>query len=130
MQVQEETKILSSTLGENLEVKEEDWSIEGLIFPQILKEAPGEGQRCYYCWTKTGYSVAFTSLGQYAKHVLYQHEGYSIYVFDEDVKKYKEELAALRRKQMKYPKQFRQPAADLNSRKYCSRYSLFYKKRL
>ena len=85
----------------------EDWSIEGLISPQLLKE--GVGQRCYYCWTKSGYSVNFTSLGQYAKHVLYNHEGYSIYVFDEDVKKYKEELKALKRKQMDYPKQFRQP---------------------
>ena len=58
---------------------------------------------------KTGYSVAFTSLDQYAKHVLYNHEGYSIYVFDEDVKKYKEELKALRKKQMEHPKEFKQP---------------------
>jgi hypothetical protein len=66
-------------------------------------------QRCYYCWTKSGYSVNFTSLDQYGKHVIYNHEGYSIYVFDEDVKRYKKELKALRRKQMIYPKQFRQP---------------------
>jgi hypothetical protein len=90
----------------------EDLLIEGLIFPKLIRE--GVGQRCYYCWTKTGYSVAFTTLGQYAKHVLYNHEGYSIYVFDEDVKKYKEELAALRRKQMMYPKQFRQPGKTIN----------------
>jgi hypothetical protein len=64
----------------------EDWPIEGLIFPQLISEEVG--QRCYYCWTKTGYPVTFTSLGQYAKHVLYNHEGYSIYVFDEDVKRY------------------------------------------
>jgi hypothetical protein len=79
-----------------------DLPIEGLIFPQLIRE--GVGQRCYYCWTKSGYSVNFTSLGQYARHVIYQHEGYSIYVFDDDVKKYKEELTSLRKKQMNYPK--------------------------
>ena len=61
----------------------EDLPIENLIIPQLLK---GVGQRCYYCWTKTGYSVNFTSLGQYA-HVLYNPEGYSVYVFKDDVKK-------------------------------------------
>ena len=76
----------------------EDLPIEGLIFPSLIKE--GVGQRCYYCWTKTGYSVNFTTLGQYAKHVLYNHEGYSIYLFDEDIDKFKEELKALRKKQM------------------------------
>ena len=85
-------------------------SHEGLILPQLIRE--GVGQRCYYCWTKTGYSVNFTSLGQYAKHVLYNHDGFSIYVFDEDVKKYKEELKALKRKQRDYPKQFRQPSVS------------------
>ena len=85
----------------------QDLPIEGLIFPLLIRE--GVGQRCYYCWTKTGYSVAFTNLEQYAKHVIHNHEGYSIYVFDEDVDKFKEELKALRRKQRDYPKQFRQP---------------------
>ena len=85
----------------------EDLPIEGLIFPRLIRE--GVGQRCYYCWTKTGYSVAFTSLGQYAKHVLYNHEGYSIYVFDSDIQKYNEELTSLRRNQMAHPKEFRQP---------------------
>lgn len=80
---------------------------EPLIFPHLIRE--GVGQRCYYCWTKKGYSVNFTSLDQYAKHVLKNHEGYSIYVFDEDVDKFKEELRALRKKQRDYPKQFRQP---------------------
>ena len=68
----------------------EDWSIEGLIFPQLIRE--GLGHVCDYCRMKNGQSVAFTSFVQYAKHVLYNHEGYSIYVFDKDVKKYKEEL--------------------------------------
>ena len=89
-QPQPHQKVEISTFSEN------DLPIECLIFPQLIRE--GVGQRCYYCWTKTGYSIIFTDLGQYAKHVLYNHEGYSIYVFDEDVKKYKEELKALRRK--------------------------------
>lgn len=62
----------------------EDLPIEGLIFPQLIRKEVG--QRCYYCLMKTGYSVKFTSLDQYGKHILYNHEGYSIYVFDEDVK--------------------------------------------
>ena len=86
--------------------EEEDWSIESLIFPQLLRG--GIAQRCTYCLIKTGYSVNFTSLEQYAKHIIYNHEGYSPYVFDDDIKRYEDELAAaLRRKQM--PKQFRQP---------------------
>ena len=84
-----------------------DLPIENMIFPQLIRE--GVGPRCYYCWTKTGYSVAFTNLEQYAKHIIYNHEGYSIYVFDEDVDKFKEELRALREKQMTHPKEFRQP---------------------
>jgi hypothetical protein len=43
-------------------------TIEGLIFPQLLVE--GIAQRCTYCLLKTGCSVKFTSLGQYAKHIL------------------------------------------------------------
>jgi hypothetical protein len=46
------------------EVQKQD--VEDLpIFSQLLKQGASEGgQRCYYCWTKTGYSVNFTSLGQ------------------------------------------------------------------
>jgi hypothetical protein len=58
---------------------------------------------------KTGYSVNFTSLDQYCKHVIYNYEGYSIYVFDEYIMKYKEELKALRKKQMAHPKEFGKP---------------------
>jgi hypothetical protein len=61
---------------------------------------------------KTGYSVNFTSLDQYGKHVIYNHEGYSIYVFDEDVMKDKEDnssLKALRKKQMTHLKEFGKP---------------------
>ena len=82
----------------------EDGSLDKYLW---LKE--GIAQRCTYCLLKTGYSVNFTSLDQYTQHVLHNHEGYSIYVFDEDIERFKEELAALRRKQMQYPKQFRRP---------------------
>jgi hypothetical protein len=82
-------------------------TIEGLIFPQLIRE--GVAQRCSYCIIKKGCSVKFTSIGQYAKHVLYNHEGYSIYVFAEDEKRYRAELRALQKKQRQYPKQFRQP---------------------
>jgi hypothetical protein len=80
--------------------------IEDFIFPQLIRN--GIAQRCTYCLIKSGSSIRFTSLGQYAKHVLYNHDGYSIYVFAEEVKRYRAELRALRKKQMKYPKQFRQ----------------------
>ena len=40
-----------SSQGE-LSEQGDDWSIEGLIFPQLIRE--GVGQRFYYCWTKTG----------------------------------------------------------------------------
>jgi hypothetical protein len=93
----------------NLEVQGEDLPIEGLIFPQLISKKGQGGQRCFYCLLKSGFSVNFTSLDQYGKHVLYNHEGYSIYVFDKDVRRYKKELKALRRSQMDYPKQFRQP---------------------
>jgi hypothetical protein len=109
MQVHKESEITGCSekfANANLQ----DLPIEPLIFPKLIRE--GVGQRCYYCWTKTGYSVAFTSLEQYAKHVLLNHEGYSIYVFDEDVDKFNEELKALRKKQMDYPKEFRQPTVS------------------
>ena len=105
MQVQPHQEIVDEKLAllEQVSEKGEDLSID----ESLLRE--GVGPRCYYCWTKTGYSVIYTTLGQYAKHVIKNHEGYSYYVFDEDVNKFKEELRALRKKQRDYPKEFRQP---------------------
>ena len=96
------------------------------IDESLLRE--GVGPRCYYCWTKTGYSVIYTTLGQYVKHVIHNHEGYSIYVFDEDVDKFKEELRALRKKERDYPKLFRQPPGVNTDTKYNMKYSLYYEK--
>ena len=87
--------------------EQDDWSVEGLIFPQLIRK--GVGQCCFYCLMKSGFSVNFTSLDQYGKYIIFNHEGYSPYVFDKDVRKYKKELKGLRKKQMDYPKQFKQP---------------------
>ena len=75
--------------------EEGEMNIEDLIFPQLLTER-GIGLVCDYCVMKSGSSVAFTSLGQYALHVVNNHPTYSIYVFDDDMKRYRDELASLR----------------------------------
>lgn len=107
MQVQPQPHQEGGTIDKGQLLAENDLPIEGLIFTQLIRK--GVGQRCFYCLLKTGYSINFTSLDQYGKHVIFNHEGYSVYVFDKDVRKYKKELKALRKKQMDYPKQYRQP---------------------
>ena len=58
-----------------------------------LKEGLGIGRLCEYCLIRNnGTSIAFTSIDQYARHVLRNHPGFSVYASAQDLERFRSEL--------------------------------------
>lgn len=65
---------------------------ESYVFPQLMRQ--GLGRTCDYCLIQNpGYSTNFVTLKQYLLHVIYRHEGYSIYAFEDDLQRFKRSLS-------------------------------------
>lgn len=63
---------------------------EGRVFPRLMK--PGLGRICEYCVIKSGYPASFPALIRYLKHVLFNHDGYSVYAVPEDLERFRKSL--------------------------------------